>query len=124
MIDSQKNEIVFAHCTIGVRQTERFTLRSHFESGISVGIQGYLPLGEVTVMKCGGDRLDEYFVASGELVENTDFVNMCRTQVRVRLNAPTGYFLHSPLGNHHVLLCGSHAEREKRFLLANGCMPR
>ena len=123
MVDSRTNEFVFAHCTVGIRQTERFSLRSHFESGISVGIQGYLPLGEVTVVKCGGDRLDEYFVASGELLENTDFVNMCRTQVRVRLHASAGYFLHSPLGNHHVLLCGNHAERLKGFLSANGCMP-
>lgn len=120
-MDPQTGQIVFAHCTVGLSQTESYVVRNHFESNTGVGIQGILPLGAITVLRCGGSGLGDYYLSTGTLTENTDYVNMCRTQVRVALDTPVDYFLTNPLGNHHVLLHGNHARVLDAFFRANAC---
>lgn len=121
MINTRNNEIVLAHCTIGTKQTDRYIVRNHFETGIGIGIQGLLSTGDVTIIKCGGECLDEYYLSTGTLTENTNYINLCRTQVRVKMNTPAEYFLKNPLGNHHILIQGNLEERLNEFLQANGC---
>lgn len=121
MITARSNEIVLAHCTIGLKQTERYIIRNHFETESGIGIQGLLPTGDVTLVKCGGECLDEYYLTTGTLTENTNYINMCRTQVRVKMNTPAEYFLKNPLGNHHILLQGNYEETLNEFLQANSC---
>lgn len=121
MINARTHEIILAHCTIGRNQTEQFIIRNHFETESGIGIQGILPAGDVTIVKCGGECLDEYYLGNGTLVENTNYINMCRTQVRVKMNSPAGYFLRTPLGNHHILLHGNYEVLLNEFLQANGC---
>lgn len=121
LVNVRNNELVLSHCTVGLKQTERFIIRSHFETGTGIGIQGILPEGEVTLVKCGGECLDEYYLSSGTLVENTNHINMCRTQVKIRMNTPADYFLKNPLGNHHILLHGNHEAVLNEFFQANGC---
>lgn len=55
MINARNNEIILAHCTIGMKQTERYIIRNHFETESGIGIQGLLPEGDVTFEKCGGE---------------------------------------------------------------------
>lgn len=121
MINARTNEIILAHCTIGLKQTEQFILRSHFETDMSIGIQGLLPLGDVTIVKCGGECLDEYYLTTGRLTENTNYINMCRTQVRIKLDSPASYFLKNPLGNHHILVHGNYKTLFDEFLQVNAC---
>lgn len=121
MINARTNEIVLAHCTIGLKQTERYVIRNHFETEMGIAIQGILPTGDVTLVKCGGECLDEYYLSTGTLTENTNYINMCRTQVRVKMNTPADYFLKNPLGNHHILLSGNHEKELNEFLQANTC---
>ena len=121
MINARTNEIILAHCTIGIAQTEQFIIRNHFETESGIGIQGILPTGDVTIVKCGGECLDEYYLGTGTLIENTNYINMCRTQVRRKMNAPAEYFLRNPLGNHHILLHGNHEQILDEFLQSNGC---
>lgn len=121
MINTHPNEIVLSHCTVGLKQTDRFILRNHFESEQSIAIQGMLPTGDVTIVKCGGECLDEYYVTTGTLTENTNYINMCRTQVRVRLDTSSDYFLKHPLGNHHILVHGNNEILINEFMQANGC---
>ena len=121
MINARTNEIVLSHCTIGLKQTEKFILRSHFETEQSIGIQGLLPTGDVTLVKCGSESLDEYYLTTGTLTENTNYINMCRTQVRVRLNTPVEYFLKNPLGNHHVMVQGNCESMLNDFFQVNSC---
>lgn len=109
-IDKPTNTMLFAHCTIGAKQTSSYKLRSHFESGIGVALQGEMPNGNYTIVKCGGRNLDKLFTSKAELVENTDFNNVCRTQIRIRLESPVDYFLTNPIGNHHVILEGDWKE--------------
>lgn len=121
MINARTNEIVLAHCTVGIKQTEKFIIRNHFETESGIGIQGILPTGDITIVKCGGECLDEYYLSTGTLTENTNYINMCRTQVRIRMNTPAEYFLKNPLGNHHILLHGNYEIMLDEFLQANGC---
>ncbi|MCD8029878.1 MAG: fucose isomerase [Bacteroides sp.] len=121
MLDTRTNELVLAHCTIGTKQVESFIIRNHFESESGIGIQGILPTGEVTIVKCGSESLDEFYLSTGTLTENTNYVNVCRTQVRIRLNTPVEYFLKNPLGNHHIILLGNFEEVLNDFFVANSC---
>ena len=121
MVTGRTNEIVLSHCTIGLKQTDRYILRSHYESDKGIAIQGLLPTGDVTIVKCGGECLDEYYLSTGTLTENTNYINMCRTQVRVRMDTPVDYFLKNPLGNHHILIQGNHANALNDFFQSNCC---
>ena len=121
LINARTNEIVLSHCTIGLKQTEQFILRTHFETDASIGIQGLLSTGDVTLIKCGGESLDEYYLTTGTLTENTNYINMCRTQVRVRLHTSADYFLRNPLGNHHIMLQGNYQTVLDEFFQVNAC---
>lgn len=122
LINTDTNEVVFAHCTIGLKLTERFLLRNHFETQTGIAIQGLTTANaDVTLVKCGGECLDEYYLATGTVTENTNYLNLCRTQLRVRLHSPARYFLKNPLGNHHILLPGNYAQGMEDFFQTNGC---
>lgn len=114
-IDTANNEIIFAHCTLPLNMGGTNVLRSHFESGIGVALQGMLPVGEVTVLKWWGKDMDRHFVSRGRLIENLDNPSMCRTQVRLHLDENVEYFLNNPLGNHHIILLGDHTDALRRF---------
>ena len=121
MINSRTNELILAHCTVGLKQAERYIIRNHFETEKGIAIQGLLPTGDVTIVKCGGECLDEYYLSTGTLSENTNYINMCRTQVRIRMNTPAEYFLKNPLGNHHILIHGNFEDTLNEFFQANAC---
>lgn len=116
-IHPETGEILFAHCTIPFDMVQRYELDTHFESGIGVGICGFVPEGPVTICKVSGD-LSRAFVAEGELVRCQTKPDLCRTQLVVRLANPsdTEYFLTNPIGNHHVIIVGQHAEALKALL--------
>ena len=118
-IDAEHDEVLFAHCTIGLRQTSRYIIRSHFESQSGVAIQGILPEGPVTVLKVGGHSLERSMVCDGDIVENQDDPRKCRTQIRVHLAEPgiaRRYFLSNNIGNHHIIISGHHADLLKALL--------
>ena len=110
-IDPQTGEMLFAHCTIPLNLVDRYELDTHFESGIGVGIRGYMAEGPVTIFKVSGD-LSRHFIEEGELVHNQSQPDLCRTQQVIRLANPaaTSYFLTNPIGNHHIILPGHHRE--------------
>jgi L-fucose isomerase-like protein len=107
------SELVLAHCTVPRSMVESYSLRSHFESGSGVAIQGSFAPGPVTLFRIGGRELEQLWLAEGEVIEVPDEDDLCRTQVRVRLTAGgrVSDLLTRPLGNHLVLARGQHAER-------------
>ena len=110
-INPETGEMLFAHCTIPFNMVERYELDTHFESGIGVGIRGYMKEGPVTIFKMSGD-LSRSFIAEGELVRNQAKPDLCRTQQVIQLadKRQTDYFLTRPIGNHHIILPGHHRE--------------
>lgn len=105
-----------AHCTVPRSLGGGYRLRSHFESGLGVGIQGALPAGPVTLVRIGGTRLERLWAVDGLLLRNTDHPDLCRTQVEVAVGREVleGLLAH-PLGNHQVLVQGHHAAGLKRW---------
>lgn len=116
-INPETGEILFAHCTIPFDMVQRYELDTHFESGIGVGIRGYVPEGPVTICKLAGD-LNRYFINEGQLIYNQAKPDLCRTQLMIRLDdlSQTSYFLTNPIGNHHVIVRGRHADALKALL--------
>jgi L-fucose isomerase-like protein len=111
-IDEAANAMWLAHCTVPRRMVESYCLRSHFESGLGVGIQGMLPTGPVTLLRIGGTKMKQLWLAEGEIVETGEAENLCRTQANVELtHGHVADLLHAPLGNHLVLVPGHHADR-------------
>jgi L-fucose isomerase-like protein len=84
-IDTAGNSLTLAHCTVPRSMVDGYTLRSHFESGIGVAIQGALPSGPVTLVRIGGRSMTELWLAEAEIIRGGNADNLCRTQVEVRL---------------------------------------
>ena len=108
-INPETGEILFAHCTIPLNMVERYELDTHFESGIGVGIRGYMKEGPITIFKVSGD-LERNFIAEGELIRNQAEPDLCRTPQVIRWTDKdqVKYFLKNPIGNHHIILAGHH----------------
>lgn len=123
-VDSLHNEIVLAHCSVPTCMVERFFIRDHFDRRAGVAIQGQMHEGNVTLFKCGGECLDEYYVSEGYLTENTTLATTCRTQFKLKMEHPVSYFLNSPLGNHHIMIQGQHAAEIQEFMQQNRCKAR
>ena len=118
-INPETGEMLFAHCTIPLNMVERYELDTHFESGIGVGIRGYMKEGAVTVFKVSGD-LKRSFVAEGELVRNQTKPDLCRTQQVIQLadSQQANYFLTQPIGNHHIITPGNNRRLFEDFIAA------
>jgi len=114
-VDLEDRVVSMAHCTCPLSLTAQYSIQTHFESGLGVGISGDVPPGPCTVFRLGGERLNHLFVRDGEIVGRTQRDDLCRTQLRVRVDDPIDELLHAPLGNHHILVAGHHRETIERF---------
>jgi len=108
-IDSEKNEIVFAHCTLPIDMAESYDVMTHFESGIGVALRGKMKETDITIFKLN-PNLKDYYVAEGKITENLKERNLCRTQIVIKLD-DVKYFLTSPHGNHHIIVYGKHKDK-------------
>ena len=106
---------MFAHCTVPLSMCYKTTMRTHFESGIGVAVQGDLPLTDYTILKWGGRKLDKFFVTEAKAIKNEYSNHFCRTQITFDINLKP-YLLNHPIGNHHVIIKGRHAEEITSFL--------
>lgn len=116
-LDPDRNTMWLAHCTVPRTLIEDYRLRSHFESGLGVGIQGTLPTGPATLLRIGGKKMDRLWLAEGRILRSGDAENLCRTQVEVQLTngGTVTDLLRAPLGNHLVLVFGHHLNRLQRW---------
>jgi len=110
-VDEDANTVTLAHCTIATKMladVKESVLRSHFESGKCVGIQGPLRNVEVTIARLGGREVEKMTIADGKIVRSDmRDPGLCRTQVEVRLNGGIEDFIAKSLGNHQVLAYGN-----------------
>lgn len=107
-------EMLFAHCTLPLKMTEKHEYTTHFESGIGVAIHGDLPTGDYTLVKMSGDM--QRLLAVDVELERCQFeANLCRTQVWIKATPEVSqYFLTAPIHNHHILIRGHHAEEFRK----------
>ena len=106
-INPETGEMMLAHCTIPLDMVSHYEFDTHFESGIGVGIRGYMDAGPVTIFKVAGN-LSRHYVAEGTLLRCEARRDLCRTQFVIQLDIPTqtSYFLTNPIGNHHIVIPG------------------
>jgi len=104
----EKNTMVIAHCTVPRSIVTDYTIRSHFESGIGVGIQGTFPKGDVTVFRVGGNNLRKLWLAHAKITSTSTKNDLCRTQIEVQINSNDHVkdLLEKPLGNHLIIVPG------------------
>lgn len=114
-VDTADRVIGIAHCTCPVSMTASYTIRSHFETGLGVGVAGTIPDGPCTLFRLGGERLDHLFAREGQIEAAPFRDDLCRTQVRIQCQEPVDELLSAPLGNHHILLAGHHRDTIERF---------
>lgn len=108
-INPETGELLFAHCTIPLDMVDDYQLDTHFESGIGVGIRGFMKPGPVTIFKASSG-LGRHYAEEGELVECQGNPDLCRTQqlIKLRDKDAARYFLTNPIGNHHIIMQGHH----------------
>jgi len=113
-INKERDEIVFAHCTLPLNMPESYKLDTHFESGIGVSISGNISSGPATVFKATGP-LDRYFVSSATVLESLHEKNLCRTQINLHCKEGVEKFLNTPVGNHYLVCLGDYSEHVREF---------
>lgn len=113
-IDPETGEILLAHCTVPFNMIRSYSFNTHFESGIGIAVHGELPEGPATILKFSGD-MKRRFICRANLNANPYENSLCRTQIIMQITDDPSiicreYFLKSPIGNHHVVFTGDHAE--------------
>ena len=112
-IDFTKRTILFAHCTVPFDMVKDYTLDTHFESGLGIGIKGELSLGPCTIYKISAD-LKEYVAIDGTIKANENLKEYCRTQITVELNPRNLMeFMSGNVGNHFII---SYADEPNTFM--------
>ena len=83
---------------------------THFESNQGIGLIGNIPESDVTLFRLGGDKLDKKFVCTGKIIPHEHNPNLCRTQIRVKVNDNNklNTLLTNPLGNHLLVIDGKY----------------
>ncbi len=112
-IDMEKHEMVFAHCTLPITMVSRYSLTTHFESGISVAVKGYFDDGDYTLFKCR-ENMKDYVVQRAEFIENPNDMALCRSQIKLRV-PDCSIYLTNPLSNHQMIAKGDHTEIVNEF---------
>ncbi len=113
-----EGEIILAHCTIPLALLSRYKLRTHFESGMGVGVEGVLrpDVKTITLFRLSR-KLDKAHVVLAEVIRSGGWSrHQCRTQVL--LKTPLEFTLElteRPLGNHYVMIVGNRVEEARSF---------
>jgi len=112
----RRNEVALAHCTAPLTLLEEFSLRTHFETNMSVGVSGRIGEGQDVTLLRMSSSLDKLRAIGGRVIERASISFGCRTQVRVRVRREAAEkILEDPIGNHHVLALGDLIDGLKAF---------
>ncbi len=102
-IDREKSQVLLAHCTCPLDMTSSYSLDTHFESGIGIGIKGELATGNISIFKLCAD-LKDFLAVPATLVKNESLNGYCRTQILVELDQRFFYqFNRQDFGNHVIV---------------------
>lgn len=106
----QNDTLLFAHCTAPLNQLTGVSVPTHFETGKSAALQGYVNMDEVTVFRLN-TSLNKAFIADGRIISKPVHNYACRTQAEIALSSEAHQFLRDcPLGNHHLIVPGKHKD--------------
>ena len=114
-IKVQENRMVVAHCTLPINMGNDYSLKTHFESGIGVAVDGQLPLQKGMMFKIGAD-LERYSLSEIEILENLSETNLCRTQILISRQEDMRYFRNALYDNHHLITLNQDVELVRDFM--------
>jgi L-fucose isomerase-like protein len=114
-LHQETRDIVLAHCVLPLNMPQKYTLMTHYESGIGLAISADLSKERYTLFKMK-ENFQDYVAMEGTLTQNLHEDDMCRTQIRLRMDEPLDYFLKRPIANHHMVVRGEHKELIAAFL--------
>ena len=93
---------------------------THFETGVGTAIQGDFAADDVTIFRLDSS-LRRAFLTCAPVLARPRYAHACRTQIEVALPPQAVRLLRdSPLGNHHLILPGNHADRLRLACLRFG----
>ena len=104
----EDNSLLLAHCTVPLNMTSSYSLTTHFESGLGIGVKGEMPEGRITICKIAPDyTLDNCVCLPASIKDNPDLEGYCRTQITVSLNEDGLLdLLKASFGNHLIVSYG------------------
>ena len=111
-INIKANTLTLAHCTVSKKLVTEYGLRSHFESGLGIGISGVLKKNtQVTLSRIGKD-FGNAIILTGKVIRS-DFEdeNACRTKAEIKLDQNILGFINKSIGNHIIMLLGNYKEQ-------------
>ena len=104
----EDHSILLAHCTVPLNMTSSYSLDTHFESGLGIGVRGEMPEGRITLCKIAPDyTLDNCVCMPASIKDNPNLEGYCRTQITVSLDEDGLLeLLKASFGNHLVVSYG------------------
>ena len=104
----EDNSLLLAHCTVPLNMTSSYSLTTHFESGLGIGVRGEMPEGRITVCKIAPDySLENCVCLPANIKECPNLDGYCRTQIIVSLNEDGLLeLLKASFGNHLIVSYG------------------
>ena len=104
----EENSLLLAHCTVPLNMTSSYSLDTHFESGLGIGVRGEIPEGKITICKIAPDySLDNSICLPASIKECPHLDGYCRTQIMVSLGEEGLLdILKASFGNHLVVSYG------------------
>ncbi len=106
----REGELLLAHCTAPIAEGASYSLHTHFESGLGVGVSVAYPAGERVTLARLKPSLDLLRVVRGRVKASGLMSRLhCRTQVLVELVSGDAWrLLRESIGNHYVLVRGDY----------------
>ena len=104
----EENTLLLAHCTVPLNMCSSYSLTTHFESGLGIGVKGEMPEGRITLCKIAPNySLDDTICMPASIKESVSISGYCRTQIIVSLNEEGMLdLLKASFGNHLIVSYG------------------
>ncbi len=112
------SRVMIAHCTAPIALGEAFELKTHFETGVGVGVALYFPVGRRATLLRLSPSLDRARIVVGRAVEGRPLSsNHCRSQLWVEVaGSAEEVFLDNSMGNHYVVVMGDYSRPLSKLL--------
>ena len=104
----EDNTVLLAHCTVPLNMVSSYSLTTHFESGLGIGVKGEMPEGRITICKIAPNySLDDTICIPASIKESVNIPGYCRTQIIASLGEEGMLdMLKASFGNHLIICYG------------------
>lgn len=100
--------VKLAHCTAPTNLLEHVEVDTHYETGLGTAVAGRFVSGNVTLFRFN-NTLSKAFISEGIVISTHKSSHACRTQIELSIPEMDAELLkHHPLGNHHLVVPGTH----------------